>query len=58
MDLFRENPAQYFNPVIRGLEELREARDGRDSVASADILEYELKPLIDDMEENLFHFYA
>jgi hypothetical protein len=58
MDLFRENPGQYFNPVIRGLEELREARDARDSVAAADILEYELKPLLEEMEENLFHFYA
>ncbi|MCC6503599.1 MAG: hypothetical protein IT362_10760 [Deltaproteobacteria bacterium] len=58
MDLFRESPAQYFNPVIRALEELREARDGRDSVAAADILEYELGPLVDEMEDNLFHFYA
>ena len=58
MDLFRENPAAYFNPVIRGLEELREASDGGDSITAADILEYELKPLLEEMEGNLFHYYA
>ena len=58
MDLFRDNPAAYFNPVIRGLEELREASDGRDSITAADILEYELKPLLEEMEGNLFHYYA
>lgn len=58
MDLFRENPALYFNPVLRGLEALREATEGRDSVAAADILEYELKPLLEEMEENIFHYYA
>jgi len=58
MDLFRENPAYYFNPIIRGLEGLREAHDARDSVAAADILEYELKELLEEMDENLFHYYA
>lgn len=58
MDLFKENPGIYFNPIIRGLEAIREAREGRDSVAAADILEYELKPIIEDMDESLFHYYA
>lgn len=58
MDLFKENPGAYFNPVIRGLEALREAMEGRDSVAAADILEYELRPLVEEMEENLFHYLA
>lgn len=58
MDLFRESPAHYFNPVIRGLEALRDARDSRDTVAAADVLEYELRPLLVEMDEHLFHYYA
>jgi len=58
MDLFRENPATYFNPVIRGLDELREASESRDSITAADVLEYELKPLLEEMDSNLFHYYA
>ena len=57
-DLFRENPATYFNPVIRGLDELREASESRDSITAADVLEYELKPLLEEMDSNLFHYYA
>lgn len=58
MDLFRENPAAYFNHVIRGLEDLKEAGESRDTITAADILEYELKPLLEEMEGNLFHYYS
>jgi len=58
MDLFRENPSAYFNHVIRGLEDLKEAGESRDTITAADILEYELKPLLEEMEGNLFHYYS
>lgn len=58
MDLFTEDPAVFFGPILRCLEEVRDAREAGDTVLLADILEYELKPFLDGMEEKLFHFNA
>lgn len=58
MDLFKENPASYFSPIIRCLEALKDAKEAGDTVTVADILEYELQPFLEEMEEKLFHFNA
>lgn len=54
IDLFREDPAVFYKPLMERLEELDSARSARDTVLMADILEYELVPLITGMEEKAF----
>lgn len=54
IDLFRENPTNYYKPLMNFLEDLVEALNGSDSVLLADTLEYELKPFLAHMEEALF----
>lgn len=58
MDLFNENPAGYFSPIVRFLETMKEARDSGDHITLADLLEYELQPFLEEMEEKMFHFNA
>lgn len=58
MDLFMENPASYFNAIMRCLEEMKQAKENGDSVLLADLLEYELQPFLEAMEERIFHFNA
>lgn len=54
IDLFRENPQVFYDPLISNLERLKETRASGDDVYLADILEYELLPLIEKIEERLF----
>lgn len=58
MDLFTENPAVFFGPIVKCLEEIKDAKEGGDTVLLADLLEYELQPFLERMEEKLFHFNA
>jgi len=58
MDLFTENPAVFFGPILKSLEDIKDAKDAGDTVLLADLLEYELLPFLDEMEEKLFHFNA
>lgn len=58
MDLFKENPAIFYNAILRCLEGMRQAREGGDTVTLADLLEYEVLPFAEEMEERLFHFNA
>lgn len=58
MDLFKENPSAYYSPILKCLEAMRDARESGDSVTLADLLEYELLPFLEEMDENLFHLSA
>ncbi|HXI10428.1 MAG TPA: hypothetical protein VNK06_06435 [Thermodesulfobacteriota bacterium] len=49
--LFGEDPAVYLRPMIDRLEEVNAARSSGDTVVAADILEYEVVPLVTKMEE-------
>jgi hypothetical protein len=54
MDLFREDPANFYKPVLDCLEAMQEARLSGDSVLLADVLEHELAPLIDEISSKIF----
>lgn len=54
-ELFRENPANYYKGVLDHMKALRDAHAEGDTVLIADILEYELKPYIEDMCNKIFH---
>jgi hypothetical protein len=54
IDLFREDPSVFYKPLMERLEELDSARSAKDTVLMADILEYELVPLITGLEEKAF----
>ncbi|MBI5587671.1 MAG: hypothetical protein HY889_04810 [Deltaproteobacteria bacterium] len=54
IDLFKQTPAVYCKSLMERLEELNSARSSNDMVLMADILEYELAPLITEMEEKVF----
>lgn len=48
---FGEDPAVYLRPMIDRLEEVNAARASGDTVVAADILEYEVGPLVAKTEE-------
>lgn len=58
IDLFREDPSVFYKPLMERLEELDSARSAKDPVLMADILEYELVPLITGMEEKVFSHHC
>ncbi|MDP2689844.1 MAG: hypothetical protein Q8P48_07000 [Deltaproteobacteria bacterium] len=51
--LFRKDPDGCCASMIGVLESLKEAGQSRDSVTMADIIEYELAPLVKELEETL-----
>lgn len=51
--VFEEAPEAYYEEILRVLEALKAARDSGDTVLLADILEYEVAPLLKGMEEKL-----
>lgn len=55
LELFGAGVDRYFGPLAGRLEELDSARTSEDTVAMADILEYEIGPLVTEMEERLFN---
>ncbi|MBI1911701.1 MAG: hypothetical protein HYS21_06830 [Deltaproteobacteria bacterium] len=55
IDLFKENPGVFYQPLLKNMEALKNAKDSGDAVLAADILEYELHPLIEEIEEKVFH---
>lgn len=54
IDLFKETPAACCKSIMERLEGLNSARSSNDMVLTADILEYELAPLVAEMEERAF----
>ena len=54
MALFRQDPANFYKPVLNCLEAINEARSSSDSVLLADVLEHELAPLVDEILSALF----
>ncbi len=52
--LFRENPENFYLPLLKNLEALKDARNSGDPVLVADMLEYELTPFLDGMESRIF----
>lgn len=54
IDVFKENPVQYYESILRNMSALKEARLALDNVLLADILEYEFTPLLKEMEEKVF----
>ncbi len=55
IDVFRDNPGAYYEGILGNVSGLRDARLSRDSVLLADILEYELGPLLGEMMEKVFY---
>ncbi len=55
IDIFRQNPCAYYESILNEMSALRDARLGRDNVLLADILEYELGPLLGEMMERVFY---
>ncbi len=55
MDIFRENPIAFYEAILKNMSGLKDARISRDNVLLADILEYELAPLLIKMEETVFY---
>ncbi|VAV85548.1 hypothetical protein MNBD_DELTA01-342 [hydrothermal vent metagenome] len=55
VNTFKENPSVYYAPLLKHMEDLEAARGGGDSLLVADILEYEILPILGDMDEKLFH---
>ena len=54
MALFRQDPANFYKPVLDCLEAINEARESHDSVLLADVFEHELAPLVDEILSGLF----
>ncbi|MEE9542686.1 MAG: hypothetical protein V3V95_02750 [Thermodesulfobacteriota bacterium] len=54
MALFRQDPANFYEPVLNCMEEMESARQSGDSVLFADVLEYELAPLVGKILSELF----
>jgi len=52
---FKEDPLAYYAPLLEQMEELEQARSRGDSLVVADILEYEILPILADMDDKLFH---
>ncbi len=52
---FKEDPLVYYAPLLKQMEALEQARSRGDSLVVADILEYEILPILADMEGKLFH---
>lgn len=52
--VFQENPIKYYKAILINLSELKDARLSLDNVLLADILEYELTPLLKKMEAKVF----
>jgi len=55
MDIFRENPISCYEAILRNMSGLKDARLSRDNILLADILQYELGPLLIQMEEKVFY---
>ncbi len=55
MDIFKEPPTGLYEPLLKHLEVLEEARSSGDTLLVADTLEYELRPFIEYMDKRLFH---
>lgn len=58
MALFKENPSIYYKPLLKHLETIRAAKESGDGVLTADILEYELLPFLNEMEFKIFNKYV
>ena len=54
INLFSENPENFYLPLLKNLEALKDARTAGDPVLVADMLEYELTPFLDGMESRIF----
>ncbi len=52
---FKEDPLIYYSPLLKHMEELEQARSLGDSLVVADILEYEILSMLEDMDQKLFH---
>ncbi|MBI2413323.1 MAG: hypothetical protein HYV24_08950 [Deltaproteobacteria bacterium] len=55
MALFRKRPEEYFGPIHQKLETITKIKKTGDTVLLADVLEYELKPLLEEIGEEVFH---
>lgn len=55
VNTFKEDPSVYYGPLLKNMEELERARNGGDTLLTADILEYEILPILEDMDKKLFH---
>jgi len=55
MKLFKKKPEEYFSPLHQKLETITNVKKSGDTVLLADVLEYELKPLLEEIKEEVFH---
>ncbi len=54
IEVFKENPVEYYESILQNMSALKDARLALDNVLLADILEYEFTPLLKEMEEKVF----
>ncbi len=54
LSIFKENPEQYYAPLLKHLESVNSASETGDMVSIADILEYEIAPVMEGMEKDLW----
>lgn len=55
LSILKENPEQYYAPLLKHLESVNSASETGDMVSIADILEYEIAPVLEGMEKDLFN---
>jgi len=55
IDIFRENPIESYEAILKSISGLRDARISCDYALLADMLEHELAPTLTEMEEKVFH---
>ncbi len=54
--LFRESPLRYFNPLLKHADRIADMSTTGDLRAVADHLDYEVVPLMNEMEKTLFYY--
>ncbi len=52
--LFKQDPAKYYSLLLKNMEEIKKAQDNQDMVLLGDLLEYEIMPLLENIEKEMF----
>lgn len=54
INLFKQDPAKYYSLILKNMEEIKTAQDNQDMVLLGDLLEYEVLPLLEEIEKEMF----
>lgn len=52
--LFKQDPSKYYSRILKNMEEIKKAQENQDMVLLGDILEYEVMPLLEEIEKEMF----